>query len=57
MATVVTAGFDDSHVAWAETFWVVPLDSVAVAVSWLVGALKVSACPQSGSTRARGRCV
>ena len=34
--TVATAGFEDDHEASAVTSWVVPFESVAVAVSWLV---------------------
>ena len=34
--TVAAEGFDECHVAEVVTFLVVPLESVAVAVSWLV---------------------
>jgi hypothetical protein len=45
--TVAIAVFDDCHVAWLVTFWVAPVESVAVAVSCvvnpMVGALPVTA--------------
>jgi hypothetical protein len=34
--TVAIAVFDDCHVAWLVTFWVAPVESVAVAVSCAV---------------------
>jgi len=45
--TVAIAVFDDCHVAWLVTFWVAPVESVAVAVSCavnpIVGASPVTA--------------
>ena len=34
--TVATAELDEAHVAELDTFGIVPSESVAVAVSWLV---------------------